>query len=1403
MGNEGGTRALLTYWAGMASDIIDFQEERGRHEALLGREDVMTELDAILLGTQSRGWVLVKGGPGIGKSALLAEWIKRREQAGLPVPPHHFLRRGVDDWDRPEVVKRNLAAQVEMLYPELATPDARPESRLRELLQRISAKVLVPRQERLVLVVDGLDEVEEDSEGTNPLPRFLPHVLPPGVKVLCASRPTYPYLSWLEARESLRTIDLNGERWAGSNKKVVRQYWEHMAPGFAPPLTSAFVDEVVRRAEGNVLYAMKLAEWLREQPVEKRRTELLPRGLEALLDESWERIQRLPAELRRVAIEGLGVVAVAREALPLSSLAAVAGWKDLDDGERFLRVSRSFLLEELGHGKSEKAWRLFHESFRSFILSKLGEGRERTEHRRLAEYLCRWPVETSERGFRWNYALRHGVTHWLRVGEWELARRLYTDLGYLEAKCHVAGVLAVEEDLRSAAEAGGGREPECSRILHGAIRAESHWLRKDPKALALLVYNRLRSSGWTAARIEKTLRFPEGAPALRLRHPVRTGGSERTLAGQGGEVRGCAVTPDGSRVVSACADGTLRVWEVETGRELATLEGHEGRVWGCAVMPDGRRVVSASDDGTLMVWEVETGLKLATLKGHGGKLWACAVTPDGRRVVSASTDGLLKVWEVETGREVATLAGHGNTVNHCAVMPDGSRVVSASTDGTLKVWEVETGREVATLEGHKAPVWGCAVMPDGRRVVSASTDGTLKVWEVRTGRALATLNGRGRNLWGCAVMPDGRRVVSASDDGTLMVWDVGTGRELATLKGHRFPVRGCAVMPDGRRVVSASDDGTLKVWDVGTGRELATQGEHRGEVLACAVTPDGRRVVSASDDGTLQVWEAETGRRLVTLEGHGRTLGCAVTPDGRLVVAASDDGSFKVWEVETGRELARLEGLGSAWGCAVSPDGKHVLLASHDGTLKVREVGTGRELTLPDCDWIGVWGCAVTPDGQRMVSASSDRTLKVWEVKTGQELATLQGDWSTVWSYAVTPDGRRVVSASLFGGLKVWEVETGRELVTLEGHTGSVRGCTVTPDGRRVVSASEDGTLSLWDIDSGRCLHTLYGVGAFLSVASTSDVICAGDEIGNIWILEMESSSSKEGLTPVNVVPPEPRMSIQFPEPVLEAHRSNTLALFIGSGLSLGRDVKGGFPTWQQLPQRLLDACARWGAMDEQSIQARRALFKGRMRLEVMLADLGSLRSALARDYQKALNDIFRPADAAPGMAHQSVARLGARAILTTNYDSLLERVQETQHRQVYTWRESDLALNDLESGRHVLLKVHGTAERHDTVVMTEREYHEVRSNPSYRAVLSHLLQQYTFLFIGYGMNDPLDLDLVLKWNADAFKSAARSHYALLKDPSDNDRDRYEREYNVRVISYSDHAQLPAFLEELQRAASK
>ena len=83
-------------------------------------------------------WVVVTGGPGMGKSALLAAWLDRRERTGAMVP-HHFIRRGEYDWDDPVKLVDSLVAQLEQRFPDQREPetDARmhPAARLEAALR--------------------------------------------------------------------------------------------------------------------------------------------------------------------------------------------------------------------------------------------------------------------------------------------------------------------------------------------------------------------------------------------------------------------------------------------------------------------------------------------------------------------------------------------------------------------------------------------------------------------------------------------------------------------------------------------------------------------------------------------------------------------------------------------------------------------------------------------------------------------------------------------------------------------------------------------------------------------------------------------------------------------------------------------------------------------------------------------------------------------------------------------------------------------------------------------------------------------------------------------------------------------------------------------------------------------
>ena len=229
----------------------------------------------------------------MGKSAILTTWLARQEAAGATVP-HHFIRRGAYDWDDPSQLVSSLVAQLEERF-ELREPEAderlHQAARLHRMLSRVSSHQLAPRRERLVVVVDGLDEYDPPATAAgDPLAAFLPHALPAGVSVLCASRPRHPYVASLAARDGeFVQIDLDEPASAADNEATVRAFWDREAGslGFDPRVrdNARFLDEAVARAAGNLQHAVQLRKQLAALATAQRRAardriEDIPRGLQ-------------------------------------------------------------------------------------------------------------------------------------------------------------------------------------------------------------------------------------------------------------------------------------------------------------------------------------------------------------------------------------------------------------------------------------------------------------------------------------------------------------------------------------------------------------------------------------------------------------------------------------------------------------------------------------------------------------------------------------------------------------------------------------------------------------------------------------------------------------------------------------------------------------------------------------------------------------------------------------------------------------------------------------------------------------------------------------------------------------------------------------------------------------------
>ena len=82
-----------------------------------------------------------------------------------------------------------------------------------------------------------------------------------------------------------------------------------------------------------------------------------------------------------------------------------------------------------------------------------------------------------------------------------------------------------------------------------------------------------------------------------------------------------ALSPDGHAIVSVTGEGDSQdnayVWDATTGGLLATLGGHTARVYAATYDRGGTRIVTASADGTARIWDGRTGTQLAVLAGAG------------------------------------------------------------------------------------------------------------------------------------------------------------------------------------------------------------------------------------------------------------------------------------------------------------------------------------------------------------------------------------------------------------------------------------------------------------------------------------------------------------------------------------------------------------------------------------------------------------------------------------------------------------------------------------------------------------------------------------------------------------------------------------------------------------------
>jgi len=157
-------------------------------------------------------------------------------------------------------------------------------------------------------------------------------------------------------------------------------------------------------------------------------------------------------------------------------------------------------------------------------------------------------------------------------------------------------------------------------------------------------------------------------------------------------------SPDGRYIAVADARPLVTVWDVQRSelieaiRRGQTKSGHivEGKLGPrIAYNPQGTYLLIAGSDGTIRVWDMVLRKEKSILRGHVRPVASAVFLYDGSYVISASQDGSLRLWDTVTG-ECKSVFRSIDPIDYMALSDDNHTLVTVNSHcSLLRIWSVD------------------------------------------------------------------------------------------------------------------------------------------------------------------------------------------------------------------------------------------------------------------------------------------------------------------------------------------------------------------------------------------------------------------------------------------------------------------------------------------------------------------------------------------------------------------------------------------------------------------------------------------------------------------------------------------------------------------------------------------
>lgn len=368
----------------------------------------------------------------------------------------------------------------------------------------------------------------------------------------------------------------------------------------------------------------------------------------------------------------------------------------------------------------------------------------------------------------------------------------------------------------------------------------------------------------------------------------------------------------------ACAlEREIHLFRPNTAQEVACLRGHEGEVFGVAFSPDGGRLASASADGTVRIWDV-TSLCASPRVAKSGSLersyYARQAATVGRRGMVSVPSG----WVPHLpggggnclGRITSEVGSDYSAATGVALTPDAERLIIGFSKEGIRCMDLRSGVTVwEQRDSEVGEITDVAVSPNGDFVAGL-------MWSLREVRFYRAADGQPLNTVKCDGMPWAGEWSPDSQFLAVSLWhskgvclcSVSSDKPLSIWTADLQSQNGLAWSPDGRHVAVATDSG-VRVISVENGVVVSSFGT--AQSVGICWSPDGQWIATA-DKGFLRLWIVGDWRQLGEWPIQNSTEyyheDIAWHPQGRyLALPLYGGGGTLVWDTHEERERCRFD----------------------------------------------------------------------------------------------------------------------------------------------------------------------------------------------------------------------------------------------------------------------------------------------------------------------------------------------------------------------------------------------------------------------------------------------------------------------------------------------------------------